>query len=216
MAIERTFDRLVEFDQRSREFPIRAIVGEQPLRSYIWACGAWLDQGREGACVGFSWSHELAARPVEVPVSNEYAQQLYHRARQLDEYLGEDYDGTSVIAGAKAVVEAGLVDGYRWGFSVEDLALAVGYHGPAVLGVPWYSDMLDTDTDGWVRPSGDQVGGHAIMCRGVDVKARFFTLRNSWGRAWGIDGDCLVRWDDMAELLANDGEICIPVGRHLG
>ncbi len=206
-------DRLVEFDEASRAYPIREAVGDKPLRSYTWRCEAWNDQGREGACVGFAWSHELAARPVVLPASEAEALALYRRAQVLDQWPGENYEGTSVIAGAKAVQERGGLLEYRWAFGLDDLALAVGYKGPAVLGVNWYEGMFDTDADGYVRVSGRVAGGHAILCRAVSVPGQYFVLRNSWGRSWGVDGDCKVSFADMGRLLAEDGEACIPVRR---
>ena len=165
-------DRLAQFDARSRAYPIRAVVGEKTPRSYTWACDAYNDQGTEGACVGFAWSHELAARPVVGWTSEADALSIYRRARQLDGWPGEDYDGTSVLAGAKAAKERGRLVSYRWGFSLDDLILAVGYTGPAVLGVNWYEGMFDTDSSGYVRATGSVAGGHAILCRGVSVRAR--------------------------------------------
>jgi hypothetical protein len=75
-------DRLPQFDERSRGYPIRALVTEQaPLRSRGWACPTWLDQGQEGACVGFSWSHELCAYPVPVgSIDDEFARRLQRGA----------------------------------------------------------------------------------------------------------------------------------------
>lgn len=208
--MSRTFDRRVEFDDRSRRFPIRALVTGKTPRSYTWRCSTFLDQGSEGACVGFSWSHELAARPHEWPVTNRFAQQLYEQARRLDEWEGEDYDGTSVLAGAKAAKAGGFIGAYRWAFSIDDLILAVGYQGPAILGINWYEGMLDTDSSGWVQPEGEVVGGHAILCRGVSLNQGYFTLRNSWGSSWGLGGDCRIGISALAKVLADQGEACIP------
>ena len=66
---DRRLDRLESFDDRSRNFPImaaRELEGRRP-RNYTWRMtGPVLNQGNEGACVGFGISHELAARPAEV------------------------------------------------------------------------------------------------------------------------------------------------------
>lgn len=206
-------DRLVEFDDRSREFPVRARVANKVARSYTWRCDTWLDQGIEGACVGFSWAHELAARPYELAVDTTTAMTLYRRARTLDEWPGEDYDGTSVLAGAKAVMERGWIGAYRWAFSLDDLVLAVSHEGPAILGIYWHAGMMEPDRYGWVRRTGGVVGGHAILCRGVNVPGQYFLLRNSWGPGWGAHGDCKVRFSDMADLLDDDGEACVPEHR---
>ena len=95
------FGRLVEFDERSRKFPIRALIPKEVKpRSYTWRCSTCLDQGSLPACVGFAVSHEAAARPVEVPgITNDIARQIYYRAQKLDDIPGEDYEGSSVLGG---------------------------------------------------------------------------------------------------------------------
>jgi len=212
---ERVLDRRIEFDDRSRQFPIRALVADKPRRSYTWSCKIFLDQGREGACVGFAWAHDAAARPKVVPLVDDLdALDLYNRARQLDAWPGEAYDGTSVIAGAKAMQERGWLKEYRWAFSEQDLALAVGYKGPAVLGVNWYSGMWEPDGEGFLHPTGTIVGGHAILCHGYSIRdGGYYKVHNSWGQDWGARGEARIRREDMARLLEEWGEACIPVFR---
>ncbi len=214
-AIPRTFDRRVQFDERSRNFPVRALLAAAVKpRSYTWPCPVQLDQGSEGACVGFSVSHEAAAKPVCIPaVTDATARALYQRARYLDEWPGEDYEGTSVLAGVKAGNEFGWYPEYRWAFGLDDLILAVGHKGPAVLGVNWHEGQMDADDRGFIHVTGPVVGGHAILCRGVNVKSKYFTLRNSWGSGWGLNGDCRISFEGMDKLLRADGEACIPVRR---
>lgn len=207
-------DRLVEFDRRSLQYPVRTLVADRPRRSYTWSCKVFLDQGREGACVGFSWAHDAAARPQVVPnVDDLDAIDLYNRARQLDAWPGEGYDGTSVIAGAKAMQELGWLREYRWAFSETDLALAVGYKGPAVLGINWYTGMFDPDAEGLLRPTGSVEGGHAILCIGYSIKTHRYLVHNSWGQDWGRGGRAYIHKDDMARLLSEQGEACVPVLR---
>lgn len=211
----RTFDRRVRFDERSRAYPIRALfAADIKPRSYTWACKLWLDQGSEGACTGFSLCHEAAARPVEVKgITNNTALDVYHRAQQLDEWPGENYEGSSVLGAIKAGQEHGWYKEYRWAFSEEDLMLAVGHHGPAVLGINWYESMFDCDTQGRLKVSGAIAGGHAILCNGFNVKKGLYRLHNSWGRGWALDGEAFLSCADMARLLKEQGEACIPVTR---
>lgn len=217
-------DRIPEFDERSRNFPVRALLATKEPRSYTWACDYWLDQRAEGACTGFSTTHEAGARPVVVQGLNEtIAREVYHRARQLDPWEGEDYEGSSVLASIKAGVERGWFSEYRWAFGVDDLTLAVGYRGPAVLGVNWYSGMFRTDTNGFIHVRGEIVGGHAILCmavkiirngdRSVNDDKSYFVLHNSWGQDWGVNGRAKISINDMRRLLAERGEACIPVRR---
>lgn len=218
----RTFDRVPEFDERSRAFPILdhllihhgAEAAALVPRSYTWSAGEVLDQGREGACVGFGWSGELLARPAVVPgVSNESASRLYHAAQQVDEWDGDAYEGTSVLAGAKVVKAAGFMAEYRWAFSVDDVVLTLGYHGPVVIGVNWREGMWNVDGSGFVHATGDVVGGHCVFLRGVNVGKRRVLIQNSWGPGWGVGGCAHLSWDDLGVLLDDQGDACVPVGR---
>lgn len=225
-------DRLVQFDPRSRNFSVADVLtAEAKPRSYTWRCPLRLNQGNLGACVAFSWHHELAAKPVPVQgVTNELARQRYCAFQAQDYWLGESascglagphYEGTSVIAGAQVLQQLGLILEYRWAFSLDDLILAVGYKGPAVIGVNWYEGMMHTDAKGYLHPTGSLVGGHAILANRVSIKERFFGLANTWGQGWGVKdtwglgGSCRISFDDMGLLLDMNGEACIPIVRKL-
>jgi hypothetical protein len=192
--------------------------------------GAVLDQGREGACVGFGWTGELLASPrphvVAPEKGNEYARDYYYRCKEVDEWEGVDYEGTSVLAGAKVAKELGYIQEYRWALGIDDLRAAVIQKGPAVIGIPWYEGMYNTRPSGLVEVSGDMVGGHCILITGYhpsmripgeDWHARFevFRWRNSWGFDYGKAGNGLIRMEDLRDLLGGMGEACIPVGRKL-
>jgi hypothetical protein len=217
-VIPRVFDRICRFDRRSRKYPIRAILSPSVKpRSYTWRCDVQLDQGSEGACTGFGTAHEATARPVVVKgINNDMARMVYYRARQLDQWPGEDYEGSSVLGAVTAAVELGWYTEYRWAFGEADLALAVGYKGPAILGVNWYEGMSAPDKDGVIHVTGRLSGGHCIVCIGYNHKRRMYLLQNSWGKKWGVNGRCWIAASDMALLLARRGEACIPVKRAYG
>lgn len=217
-------DRLVQFDERSRAFPIRATVTQASPRSYTWRVNNWLDQGNEGACVGFGWGHELSARPVVVPnITDQFAKErIYWAAQALDEWDGGSYpgaspvyEGTSVLAGAKAIQNLGYMTEYRWAFGLADLRMALGYKGPVVLGLNWYEGMMDTDKEGRISPTGEMVGGHCILAYSNSEKSKRIRLWNSWGHSWGQDGSCWISFDDLDKLLHEDGEACVPVRRSV-
>lgn len=212
------FGRLVQFDERSRGYPIRSILRGEPRkpRSYTWRCTEYLDQKAEGACVGFSIAHELIARPAEVTgITAVQARAIYKRAQKLDQWPGENYEGTSVLAGMKAMQELhpGKVGEYRWAFGLSDVLRTVSYYGPVVLGIPWYEGMTSPTADGVIRATGQVLGGHAILCNGVSVKTNMVRLHNSWGVDWGKGGDCFLSFKDLEKLLYEDGEACVPEKR---
>jgi hypothetical protein len=225
-------DWVSQHDPESLNYPIRAVMASTvEKRPKLWKPPAFaLDQGREGACVGFGWTGELIGSPfpdrtAQEGVANLYARGHYLRAKQIDEFPGEDYDGTSVLAGAKVAQERDFLDEYRWALSVEDLRDAVITTGPAVLGIPWYEDMYETRPSGLVEVGGELVGGHciyvygyhpAMRIRGEDYESRFevFRWRNSWGASYGNNGSGLIRLEDLRDLLKTWGEACIPVTRR--
>lgn len=229
-------DRIPQFDPRSRAFAAVSGIEDRPLRSYTWACDTFNDQGREGACVGFAWSHELAAKPKVIPTDNEFALRVYRRAQFLDPWEGEDYDGTSVLAGVKAVQEIKnsrgnpLIREYRWAFGIEDVARVLSWRGPLVLGINWHDSMYDPDENHFISPTGDYVGGHAIVANGikivkrapgeypvlwenVDINKSYVRLHNSWGQSYGLNGDAFMTLADLSDLLEVGGEACIPTLR---
>ncbi len=218
--------RLPEFDDASRSYPVRALLGEpRALRGRSWACLPTLDQGQTSSCVGHAWAHELAALPVRVPVDSPLALALYGEAQRLDEYEGESYDGTSVLAGAKAVQARGFLAEYRWAFGIDDALDALSHIGPVVLGLNWTESMFEPHPSGLLEVSGAVVGGHALLARGLLLKTRLVgearaepvvRVRNSWGPSWGRGGDCFLRVSDLERLLADGGECCVPGLRSRG
>lgn len=232
---DRIVDRLEEFDSRSRGFAAVSPDDTRPFRSYTWSCDVYNDQGREGACVGFAWSHELSAKPKIVRRDAAFALQVYRRAQQLDQWPGENYSGTSVLAGIKAVMEIEnrfgkpLIQEYRWAFGIQDVLRVLGYMGPVVLGIEWQSSHYTPDANGQIWLNNDPVGGHAILAKGVkivkiddakdatydniDLAASLVRLHNSWGTGYGVGGDCFMNVYDLAHLLGKGGEACVPVKR---
>lgn len=213
-------DRIAQFDERSRDYRIRDLVQDQPLVSKTWSLSKYLNQGQEGACVGFGYSHELAAQPDVVKgVTNQTAKGLYWQAQKLDDWPGgsypgntdEYYEGTSVLAGAKAATANGYYAGYTWAFSEEDVALAIANIGPVVIGINWYDGMFNPDENGFLNPTGNLAGGHCTLLKGVNAEEDYYVLHNSWGKSWGDKGTAKLSRDSLVSLLKQDGEACLPV-----
>jgi hypothetical protein len=208
--------RLIQFDERSRAFGIRSTVEDKKPRSYTWRCDTQLDQGPDGACVGFTMAHELAARPKVVPATYSKGMSIYNAAKKIDPWPGENYEGTSTLAGIKILQSEGYIAEYRWAFGLMDLVLGVGFKGPAAVGTWWYDGMFDPGGCGFVHVSGEQAGGHCYLVNGVSVADRTFTIHNSWGSDWGDNAEAKISWNDMERLLHEDGEAVIPMVRAWG
>jgi len=220
-------DRLVYFDPTSRTFPVRHSLGadQQSPVTKLWTLPATspvLDQGPDGACVGFGVTNELRFYPVPVRgLDAVFAKQrIYWEAQRIDEWAGGDYpgadpamEGTSVLAGVRIARRLGYITEYRWAFGERDLALAVSHLGPCVLGLAWWSDMMAPDAKGFLHRRGEVRGGHCVLCIGVNVRSRYYTIYNSWGPDWGAAGRAKISFTDMAALLADDGEAVLPTGR---
>jgi hypothetical protein len=220
---DRRFDRIAQFDERSRNFPVMATIETKKPRSYTWRCNETLDQGPDGACVGFGVAHELIARPSEVQgLTNTFAkEQIYWEAQKIDYWDGGSYpggspfyEGTSVLAGVKVAHKLGYMEEYRWAFGLEELKLGVGYNGPAVIGVPWYTGMFNPDAKGYIHATGDIAGGHCVLVNAISVSKGRFTIHNSWGAGWGKDGEAYISFEDMDKLLSEWGEACFFLHRH--
>jgi hypothetical protein len=225
-------DRIPFFDPRSRSFPVRGALEELGVdvkkpRAYTWAMdNPVLDQGDEGACVGHGFAHELAARPAVVPVNSAMAFEIYEEAQKIDEWEGGSYpgaepfyEGTSVLAGAKVVTRMGHYSRYEWSFGLDDLIIAVGYRGPTVIGVNWYTGMFRPDSNGYIAPTGQIAGGHCVTILGVSLIRQEFLIVNSWGPSWSellwqgklLRGYCRITFTNMERLLQENGEAVTPV-----
>lgn len=244
---DRTFDWKPRHDPLSRDYPVRTLIADALVRvpptRRVWTPGPILDQGREGACVGHAWVNEATATPVAVDLSRAYLpgqqsdaygsawphdpQQLafavYHQAQRVDAWEGEQYSGTSVLAGAKVMRSLGLLHEFRWCFSAREVADTILTYGPVVLGIPWYESLYEP-VGGEVVVGGQMVGGHAILACGFDsmkeVNGRppreMVQVFNSWGPSWGEDGTAWISLDDLAYLLEQQGEAAVPVKRSYG
>lgn len=218
--VDRGFGRLPAADPRDEHYPMRALL--DPSASAVvpktrhWSYFSHaLDQGSTSQCVAYSWLHFLLSAPVahgpnvEMRLRpNAYAERLYREAQRMDEWPGENYDGTSVRAGAKALQAQGRLSEYRWARTVDEMRLYVLQRGVLVFGTNWHVGMLDVNHLGYIEPTGSIVGGHAYALTGYSAERRAFRVLNSWGMSWGHKGRAWLHEDHAAFLLANDGEAC--------
>jgi hypothetical protein len=162
--------------------------------------------------VEYSGRQWLYSNPVRNAVLGPFGA-LYGECQKVDEWPGEDYEGTSVRALFKVLQGKGYVEKYGWAFDVGTVADWIIQKGPIVLGTDWFSGMMDTDEQGFIHASGYAVGGHAYLAKGVNRKKvcpdgtlGAVRLINSWGLGWGQYGYAWISFRDMQTLLDRDGE----------
>jgi hypothetical protein len=210
-------------DPASRSFGVvDRLAGKAPLRDVHLPWTPVLNQGKEGACVGFGVADAVnvlraSGAPVPAFIDDAGALDLYHAAQRVDDIPGESYTGTSVLAGMKAGAGAGLFGGYLWDFGTSAIAQTLlQLHTPVVVGVPWFDGMYDTGPGGVVHVAGKLVGGHCLCIVGLSMKGPngepgpWFVWRNSWGESYGVGGDGFVHHRDLGKLLRGQGEAAVP------
>ena len=233
-TLDRRLDRIPQWDERNVNYLVEP-VGALPGIKRVWGMPLyWNDQAQEGACVAFGWSNDANCAPVQqLPlIENRYSFDLYHWFQRHDEWPGENYDGTSVLAGAKGMKALGFIGEYRWAQTVEEMAAQIVNVGPVVVGTNWYYGMYYPSRDGKyeLKISGNVVGGHCYLVRGfypagvpivlpngatISFPYPTFRMRNSWSQGWGINGDAFMAIDMFRRLLNEGGDICVPKYRKI-
>ena len=224
--ITRRFDRIVSPSSDSARYSIRqaGIAKGQPVREVHWRLPANfpLDQGAEGACVGFGTSAELAAEPVVIPATGRSAQLLYEAARREDAKMNGgvelDGEGASVLGGLRAARANGSIQGFAWAQSSRQLRDAVLVHGSVILGTEWTEGMDQLDADAVARAVGKSRGGHCWTVVGYYPQFRgrgeFYEAINSWGPGYGDRGMFRISRTHLDKLVFRmNGEAAIVTDR---
>jgi hypothetical protein len=141
------------------------------------------NQGNEGACVGFAISREtslLNRKRYDAPW-------LYHEAQKIDEWAGENYDGTSVRAGYDILRTVG--HRRKWGPFTMPARLSEG-----IVENRWATDVMQI-----------------MACLQDDPNGYSVVLVNSWGKDY--PHYVHLPLEALERLLSENGEAGIVVDR---
>lgn len=190
-------DRLVEFDERSREFRVGSVVATEKPKERIWYLGRALmgNQGQEGACVEFGIMHSVLSAPKRAAsiVSQKVWPNhlIYWPAQgQPKSWLPTDwsgdpwpggsypeatptYEGTSVLTGLKVGLALGMYKGFYWALTLDEFLQGLGSVGSGVIGIWWTKGMSEPNQYGLIEATGPDVGGHCVCVLGMDYGKRF-------------------------------------------
>lgn len=179
------------------------------LKQYVR--GPVIDQGSEGACVGFSATNflrggpKLSHRYKSTAELNQIARAYYQEFQRNDEWPGTDYSGTSVSAACKVLARDGLIEG---GAMTHDLAVQDKFlvnESSLMLASDWFEGMYRTDANGFIRPTGRKVGGHAYWQFGLSKWLTKYIF-NSWSKSFGFNGVGYISRADQ-EWLRDHGNL---------
>ncbi len=205
--------RIVDERDHNHLMPRRA----SPVGRRTWWTPAPWDQGNSPMCVAYGTNRFLVSSPVRnKPFGFEW---LYYEAQKLDEWPGENYEGTSVRAAMKVLQREGLISGYEWAFDarpVVDHLLAVG---PVVIGTAWDAELANPDKHSYISPGPNfaaATDGHCTVLVGADrirknPDGTFGAVRlfNSWGANWGDNGRAWVTFEDLDLMIRQGGEAAV-------
>ncbi|MEJ2200150.1 MAG: C1 family peptidase [Desulfuromonadaceae bacterium] len=208
-----------------REVTSRIATEKIDLSSEI---GAIRDTGPEGTTVGFAIAYAIQAAVKEktqktVEIS---ARGIYVLAKKYDEWPGEDYEGTSVTGGLRAVREIGAYLEADWPYSnkaipepepeplykissyselkgIEEIINALRKKKVVITTVQITEDFNKTDRDGrvTVKLPLRTIGGKALSIVGYDAETAQFKFANDWGTSWGLHGFGFIKDTDLTKIL---------------
>ncbi len=188
-----------------------------------------LHQGSEGSCTGFALAtvahYLLRTRRTEPDTTNVSARMFYEMAKRYDEWLGEQYEGSSARGALKGWHKHGVCAERLWSYADggSDRSLTNARAADALqrpLGAYFRINQRDLSAmhaalaevgvllataaihEGWTAPdSAGHIPPGGRMLGGhafaiVGYNREGFWLQNSWGKEWGLGGCALLTYDD--------------------
>lgn len=224
--------RHVHHDSRSLSYEFLPRDAALKGKSTFWASGAKpLNQGDVGSCTGNAtaqWINSDFAAAVRTQVhqgkylTESDALKIYGLGTHLDSDPGSyppDDTGCDGVSVCKAGVKLGYFRKYTHTFSFQ-AAQAAAEITPFIQGTVWTKKMFNP-VNGLVTvgkiTDATIAGGHEYEGAGIDWNAGVFIYRNSWGdqKDWPgckPGGYFAVSFRDVAALLAEQGDVTIPIG----
>ena len=132
-----------------------------------------------GVCAETLWPYAIA-RFAQRPPRVCFARALQHRIT--------DYQRLSTLPDMRNCLASGYP--FVFGFTVYESFESAAVAKSGVVNLPRSGEAV--------------LGGHAVCAVGYDDRSRRFTIRNSWGRGWGMQGYCTMPYAYLADRNLSD------------
>jgi hypothetical protein len=174
--------------------------------------GLPLDQGDLGSCTGNATVGMKNCRFFSngTVYTEDDAVRIYSGATKLDKFKGSyppKDTGSSGLAAVKfATKQEHWYAGYTHCFGLKHTLRTLTLQ-PCITGVNWYEGFDEPDSNGLVKISGADRGGHEFLLIGLDVENHHVYAMNSWGPSFGEIGVFHMSFDDFDRLLDENGDV---------
>lgn len=202
------------------QFPMRPLLLGAPPRAALPDAVRWpfpyskLNQGNTGTCTEHGILQHMMCDPMPTPRDLLPPQfSLYDKACTLDAFPQNDRAndpartfGTTSDAIARAAREAGLIDGWVWAQSMDEILQWYATKGPMCFGLDWSGSFNRVDDEGFIVTDGRYTAGHFFASNGYDVSGKtharkYANCLQSWGDGWGINGEFKIELDLLEDLV---------------
>jgi hypothetical protein len=174
-----------------------------------------LNQGDLGSCtgnaavgvLGSTVCFEALDQAQRTALGEDLAVRVYTLATTLDGFPGQmpqQDTGSDGNSAAKATRNLGYSSGWKHATSLGGMHRLI-QAGPFMVGTNWLSDMDQPNAEGVVRATGVVRGGHEYEVLNY-TSAGLWECVNSWSDSWGKGGHFFLPDEDMAVLLADQGD----------
>jgi C1A family cysteine protease len=146
--------------------------------------GAMLRDGiktlaKQGVCSETKWPYTISKFQVK-PTASCYKEALTHQITS--------YQRLQTLDEMRACLAEGFP--FVFGFTVYESFESQRVAQSGVVSMP--------------QPGERVVGGHAVVAVGYDDSKKRFTVRNSWGKSWGLKGYFTMPYDYLADRDLSD------------
>jgi len=180
------------------------------------ATGLPLNQGQIGSCTANALCGALNSAPDfggGVPYDEAQALTLYTDETELEHkpYPQFDPGGTGLLV-CKAAAQLKWIKSYQHAFGLEHALQALVLR-PVITGINWYTSFDTPDASGLIAitPGATVRGGHEVVADGIDATNKLVWFWNSWGPIFGIGGRFCMSFDTWSQLLAEQGDVTVPM-----